>query len=317
VVRKVSSDNGVNPLSVEHDKPSIEEILKRGKFLVSGEIGPPKGPDIEEMIHHIDLIKDMVHAMNITDNQSSVMRYPSLGTALIILEHGGEPNLQVTCRDRNRMAIEADLLFAYTRGVRSVLCLTGDSIPVGDHKDAKPVFDMESVQLLNLIRTMEEGMDTGGNEMNAPVKFFKGAIVTPEAVPLEPQMVKFEKKVEAGAEWFQTQAIYDMDKFKEFMKTAREYPVKVQAGLVLLTSAGMAKYMNKNVPGVFVPEGLVDEMASAEKGKALDTGIAIMARQIKQIREEGLADGVHIMAIGKEDVVPRILEEAELDINEL
>ena len=302
---------------IKHAKPSIEEILNSGKFLVSGEIGPPKGPEIEEMKEHIELLKDRVHAMNITDNQSSVMRYPSLATALLIKEAGGEPNLQVTCRDRNRMAIEADLLFAYTRGIRSVLCLTGDSVPVGDHKDAKPVFDIESVQLVNLIRTMEEGKDLGGNEMNAPVKFFKGAIVTPEAMPLEPQLIKFEKKVEAGAEWFQTQAIYDMDNFAKFMKTAREYPVKIQAGLVLLVSAGMARYMNGNVPGVFVPDELIDEMASAEKGKALDTGIKIMARQIKQIREEGLADGVHIMAIGKEGVVPRILEEAELDITQL
>ncbi len=302
---------------IKHAKPSIEEILNSGKFLVSGEIGPPKGPDIEEMKEHIELLKDRVHAMNITDNQSSVMRYPSIATALLIKEAGGEPNLQVTCRDRNRMAIEADLLFACTRGIRSVLCLTGDSVPVGDHKDAKPVFDIESVQLLNLIRTMEEGKDLGGNEMNAPVKFFKGAIVTPEAVPLEPQLIKFEKKVEAGAEWFQTQAIYDMNNFAKFMKTARGYPVKIQAGLVLLVSAGMARYMNGNVPGVFVPDELIDEMASAEKGKALDTGINIMARQIKQIREEGLADGVHIMAIGKEGVVPRILEEAELDITQL
>jgi 5,10-methylenetetrahydrofolate reductase len=153
--------------------------------------------------------------------------------------------------------------------------------------------------------------------MNAPVKFYKGAIVTPEALPLEPQLLKFEKKVEAGAQWFQTQAIYDMDHFAKFMKTARQYPIKLQAGLVLLTSAGMAKYMNANVPGVMVPQDLIDEMAASEKGKALDTGIRIMARHIKRIREEGLADGVHIMAIGKEGVVPRILEEAELDINSL
>jgi 5,10-methylenetetrahydrofolate reductase len=310
-------ENVKKELGVENVKPSIQEVLESGKFLVSGEIGPPKGPDIEEMIHHVDLMKDIVHAMNITDNQSSVMRYPSLGTALIILEKGGEPNLQVTCRDRNRMAIEADLLFAYTRGVRSVLCLTGDSVPTGDHKDCKSVFDLESVQLLNLIRTMEEGKDLGGNEMNAPVSFYKGAIVTPEAIPLEPQLVKFEKKVEAGAAWFQTQAIYDMDNFAKFMKTARQYPVKMQAGLVLLTSAGMAKYMNKNVPGVFVPDDLIEEMSGAEKGKGADVGIKIMARQIKKIREENLADGVHIMAIGREDLVPRILEEAEIDINKL
>jgi methylenetetrahydrofolate reductase (NADPH) len=304
-------------LNIKHGGPSIQEVLDSGKFLVSGEIGPPKGPDVEEVIHHIDLMKDKVHSMNITDNQSSVMRYPSLATALMILERGGEPNLQITCRDRNRMSLENELLFAYTRGVRSVLCLTGDSVPVGDHKDAKSVFDLESVQLLNMIRGMEEGTDLGGNEMNAPVKFFKGAIVTPEADPIEPQLIKFEKKVEAGAQWIQTQAIYDMENFAKFMKTASQYPVKLQAGLVLLTSAGMAKYMNKNVPGVFVPDALIDEMAGAEKGKAIDVGIKIMARQIKQIREEKLADGVHIMAIGKEEVVPRILEEAELDITKL
>ena len=304
-------------LKIKNAKPSIQEVLESGKFLVSGEIGPPKGPDIEEVIENVDLLKDKVHAMNITDNQSSVMRYPSLATALIILERGGEPNLQVTCRDRNRMSLENEMLFAYTRGVRSVLCLTGDSVPTGDHKECKSVFDLESVQLLNMIRTMEEGNDLGGNEMNAPVKFYKGAIVTPESIPIEPQMIKFEKKVDAGAEWFQTQAIYDMDNFAKFMKTARQYPIKMQAGLVLLTSAGMAKYMNKNVPGVIVPDDLIEELSAAEKGKAIDVGISIMARHIKLIREEGLADGVHIMAIGKEGLVPRILEEAELDINAL
>ncbi len=303
----------------KHAKPSIQEVMESGTFLVTGEIGPPKGTDIDAMIHHIDLLKDKVHAMNITDNQSSVMRYPSLGTALIILERGGEPNLQVTCRDRNRLAIEADLLFAYTRGVRSVLCLTGDSIPVGDHKEAKGVFDCESVQLLQLISNLEEGKDSGGNELQGGVKFYKGAIVTPEADPIEPQMLKFEKKIEAGAQWFQTQAVYDMDNFKRFMERARKIndKVKICAGLVLLTSMGAIRYMNANVPGVFVPDHLVQEMADAPKGEALNTGIRIMARQIRQCIDEKLCDGVHIMAIGKEDVVPRILEEAGVDITKM
>lgn len=303
----------------KHVKPSIKEVMESGTFLVSGEIGPPKGTDIDEMIHHIDLLKDKVHAMNITDNQSSVMRYPSLGTALIILEHGGEPNLQVTCRDRNRLAIEADLLFAYTRGVRSVLCLTGDSIPVGDHKEAKAVFDCESVQLLQMIRNLEEGKDSGGNELKGGVEFYKGAIVTPEAHPIEPQMLKFAKKIEAGAQWFQTQAVYDMENFKRFMEQARKIDdkVKICAGLVLLTSMGAIKYMNANVPGVFVPDNLVQEMADAPKGEALNTGIRIMARQIRQCIDEKLCDGVHIMAIGKEDAVPRILDEAGVDISKM
>jgi len=203
--------------------------------------------------------------------------------------------------------------------VRSVLCLTGDSIPVGDHKEAKGVFDCESVQLLQLIRNMEEGRDSGGNELQGGVKFYKGAIVTPEAQPIEPQMYKFEKKIEAGAQWFQTQAVYDMDNFKRFMERARKIndKVKICAGLVLLTSMGAIRYMNANVPGVFVPDNLVKEMADAPKGEALNTGIRIMARQIRQCIDEKLCDGVHIMAIGKEDVVPRILEEAGVDITKM
>jgi 5,10-methylenetetrahydrofolate reductase len=300
----------------EHVKPGLQDILEEGKFLVTGEIGPPKGSDIDEMIEHIDLLKDLVHGMNITDNQSSVMRYPSLATALIIKEHGGEPNLQVTCRDRNRLAIEADLLFAYTRGIRSVLCLTGDSIPVGDHKDAKGVFDLESVQLLQLIKNMEEGKDSGGNELGGAVEFYKGAIVTPEADPIEPQMLKFEKKIKAGAQFFQTQAVYDMDNFKRFMERARKIDdkTKICAGLVLLTSVGAIKYMNANVPGVFVPEDLAQEMTDAPKEERLNTGIHIMARQIRQLIDEEICDGVHIMAIGKEGVVPQILTEAGVDI---
>jgi 5,10-methylenetetrahydrofolate reductase len=235
------------------------------------------------------------------------------------LERGGEPNLQVTCRDRNRLAIEADLLFAYTRGVRSVLCLTGDSIPVGDHKEAKGVFDCESVQLLQLIRNLEEGKDSGGNELKGGVEFYKGAIVTPEADPIEPQMLKFEKKIEAGGQWFQTQGVYDMDNFKRFMGRARKIndKVKICCSLVLLTHMGQIRYMNANVPGAFVPDHLVKEMSEAPKGEALDTGIRIMARQIRQCIDEKLCDGVHIMAIGKEDVVPRILEEAGVDITKM
>ena len=302
-----------------HKKPSIQEILESGTFLVTGEVGPPKGTSLDEMVHHIDLMKDIVHAMNITDNQSSVMRYPSLATALVIKEHGGEPNLQITCRDRNRLAIEADLLFAYSRGVRSVLCLTGDSVPAGDHKDAKGVFDLESVQLLQLMKMMEEGKDLGGNDLNEPISFFKGAIVTPEANPIGPQMLKFKKKCEAGAQFFQTQAVYDMDNFKHFMEAARKIDdkVKICAGLVLLTGPGAIKYMNANVPGIFVPENLAQEMAEAPKEERLATGIRILARQLRMCIDEKLCDGVHIMAIGKEDVVPDILKEAGVDITKL
>jgi 5,10-methylenetetrahydrofolate reductase len=213
------------------------------------------------------------------------------------------------------MALQGDLLFAYSRGIRNVLCLTGDAVPVGDHKNAKSVFDLDSTQLLRAIRILESGKDMGGNELQGKVEFCAGAIVTPEARPLEPQLMKFEKKVECGAEFFQTQAIYDLDNFRSFMDYARKFPVRILAGIVLLTSAKMAKYMNENVPGIFVPQKLIDELASAPKGQALQKGIEIAGRMIRTIKEEGLADGAHIMAIGREEVVPEILEAAGIHLD--
>ena len=293
---------------------AFKETLNSGKFIVTGEIGPPKGTNLEKTIHHIDLLKGKVDALNVTDNQSSVMRFPSLGTALLIKEHGGEPILQMTCRDRNRMALEADLLFAYTRGIRNILCLTGDSITIGDHKEAKAVFDLDSVQLLHTVRILESGKDLGENELDGVVEFCAGAIVTPEANPIEPQLIKFEKKVQAGAEFFQTQAIYDIDNFKKFMEYVRglDKNIKILAGIVLLASARMAKYMNESVPGIFVPQTLIDEMATAEKGKGVQKGIEVAGRLIRQLKDEAICDGVHIMAIGKEEVVPDILAAAGL-----
>jgi 5,10-methylenetetrahydrofolate reductase len=289
---------------------SFKKALNSGKFIVSSEIGPPKGTNIETMCHHIDILKNVVDGINCTDHQSSVMRFPSIGGCLYIQEMGGEPILQMTCRDRNQMALQAELLLAHVRGIRNVLCLTGDSIVVGDHKHAADVFELDSSQLLKTIRQLEKGTDLGGNELDGNVEFCAGAIVTPEAQPLEPQLIKFEKKVEAGAEFFQTQAIYDLENFSKFMEYARQFPVKILAGIILLVSARMAKYMNENVPGIFVPQNLIDEMASAPKGEALSKGIEIAGRMVAAIKKESLCDGVHIMAIGKEEVVPDILAAA-------
>jgi len=290
----------------------FKEALESGKFVVTSEIGPPKGTNLENMYHHIDLLKDKVVAMNVTDHQSSVMRFPSIGGCLAIKERGGEPILQMTCRDRNRLALQAELLLAYTRGIGNVLCLTGDAVPVGDHKEAKGVFDLDSVQLLMTIRELASGKDLGGNELDGAVEFCAGAIVTPEANPIEPQLVKFEKKIEAGAEFFQTQAIYDLDNFTKFMQHARQFPVKVLAGIVLLTSARMAKYMTENVPGIFVPQNLVDELAAAPKGEALNKGIEIAGRMIATLKKDSICDGVHVMAIGREELVPDILAAANV-----
>ncbi|MGQ9858399.1 MAG: methylenetetrahydrofolate reductase [Thermodesulfobacteriota bacterium] len=291
----------------------FREILQSGQFVVTSEIGPPKGTNLQPMLHHIELLKDKVHALNVTDHQSSVMRYPSLGGAMLIRERGGEPILQMTCRDRNRLALQADLLLAHSRGIHNVLCLTGDAVVVGDHKEAKGVFDLDSSQLLSAIRTMERGKDLGGNDLDGTVDFCAGAIVTPEAKPLEPQLIKFEKKVEAGAEFFQTQAIYDLENFEKFMDFARPFGVKILAGIILLTSWRMADYMNCNVPGVYVPQALIEELKAAPKGEALRVGIEIAGRTIKTIREKKLCDGVHVMAIGKEEVVPEILRAGGLE----
>ena len=290
----------------------FEEKLNSGAFVATTEVGPPKGADVSEMIHAIDMLKDKVDAINITDHQSSVMRFPSLGGCLLVKERGGEPILQMTCRDRNRLALQADLLLAYSRGIRNVLCLTGDSVDVGDHKEAKPVFDVDSVQLLKMIKTMESGTDIAGNALKGVPAFCIGASVHPEADVIEPQLVKFDKKVTAGAQFFQTQGVFDLASLRRFMQYASQFNVKVLAGVIVMASARMAKYMNDNVPGIIVPQAVIDELATAEKGKGLQKGIEIAARFIRTVKEEKLCHGVHIMAVGNEKAVPEILEAAEV-----
>ena len=290
---------------------TFKQALAKQDFVITAEVGPPKGTDIFKLAEHIDLLKDKVDGLNVTDNQSSVMRLGSLAICRVILDHGGEPILQLTCRDRNRLALQSELLSAWVLGVKNVLCLTGDYITIGDHPQAKPVFDLDSVHLLQTVGALNAGHDMAGNELQGATDFVTGAVVTPEADPIEPQMLKFEKKVAAGAKFFQTQAIYSLDNFKRFMDEGRHHDAKIMAGIVLLVSARMARYMNENVPGIFVPDELIEEMAAAEKGKGIETGIRIAGRMIRQLREERMCDGVHIMAIGREDRVPDILKAAE------
>ncbi|GBE33467.1 bifunctional homocysteine S-methyltransferase/5,10-methylenetetrahydrofolate reductase [bacterium BMS3Bbin05] len=291
---------------------SFRETLESGKFTVTAEVGPPKGTAIADMIHHMELLKGKIDAVNVTDNQSAVMRICSLSVCKIAMEQGLEPILQMTCRDRNRIGLQSDLLGASVLGIKNVLCMTGDHVSAGDHKDARPVYDLESVQLLKTVDSLNNGRDLGGNEMKGATAFFQGAVVTPEANPLEPQLMKFEKKIRSGARFFQTQAIYDIEKFRGFMEFARKFPVKILAGLVVLKSAGMANFLNNYVPGIKVPREFIDELKEAGKENALDTGLSITARHIKQLKDEGVCDGVHIMAIGMEDKVPVILERAGL-----
>jgi methylenetetrahydrofolate reductase (NADPH) len=292
----------------------FREILKTKDFVVTAEAAPVKGSSVSKITEHIELLKDKVDALNVTDNQSSVMRYPSVGVCILIKEHGGEPVLQVTCRDRNRLAIQADLLFAYSRGVSNVLCLTGDSVDVGDHKEAKQVFDLESVQLIHLVHTLNSGKDMAGNELDGGVDFCIGTTATPSADPLGPQLIKAEKKIRAGVSFIQTQAVYELDDLKRFTEFVRgiDDEVKILAGIVPVISAKMAAYMNDNVPGISIPQRLIDELAAAPKGTGVAKGIEIAARMIRQIREERMCDGAHIMFIGREERVPEILEAAGL-----
>ncbi len=309
----VGEPEAPNPYGKRGEKEvSFRDALNSGKFAVTAEVGPPKGTDIKEMLHHMDILKGKLDAVNVTDNQSAVMRINSLSVCKIALEKGLEPILQMTCRDRNRIGLQSDLLGASILGIRNVLCMTGDHVTAGDHKGAKPVYDIESVQLLRVVDGLNKGRDMEGNELLGATDFFQGAVVTPEANPIEPQLMKFRKKARAGARFFQTQAIYDIQKFKGFMKHAREFPIKVLAGFVVLKSVGMARFLNNNVPGIRVPEELIEELKAAGKEKALGAGMDICARHIRQLKEEGVCDGVHIMAIGMEDRVPEIMERAGL-----
>jgi len=292
----------------------FREALKTKNFIVTAEAAPVKGSNVSKMVKHIELLKNKVDALNVTDNQSSVLRYPSLGTCLLTKERGGEPVFQMTCRDRNRLAIQADILFAWSREVANILCLTGDSIDVGDHKEAKPVFDLDSVQLIHLVHTLNSGKDMVGNDLDGGTDFCIGTSATPSADPIEPQLIKVGKKLEAGVSFVQTQAVYELDELKRFVEFVRKVDekVKILAGIVPVIGAKMAGYMNENVPGIFVPQYIIDELAQAPKGTGVAKGIEIAARMIRQMKEERICDGVHIMFIGREERVPEILEAAGL-----
>lgn len=287
---------------------SLSDAFKSGKFVVTAEIGPAKGIDVHEYLENIKLIRGRVTAVNVTDQQSAVMRTGSLAGCMMLKQDGQEPILQMTCRDRNRIALQSDLLTASVLGIENVLCLTGDYVTLGDHPQAKPVFDLDSVSLLQAAKSLESGKDLAGKELKGSPKYFLGACVTPGADPLEPQLLKLEKKVKAGAQFIQTQAVYEPKKFESFMKEAKKFGVPIMVGIVLLRSAGMARFMNKNVAGIHVPDDLINEIDKAEdKGKK---GIEIAARLIKEMKS--MCQGAHIMAIGLESRVPAIIDAAGL-----
>jgi methylenetetrahydrofolate reductase (NADPH) len=290
---------------------SLRSQLEAGRFVVTAEVGPLKGTDTTEIMEVAQLLRGRVDAANVTDQQSSVMRLGSLATCHLLQQAGLEPVFQITCRDRNRIALESDLLSAWVLGVENVLAITGDLPALGDHPQAKPVYDLDSVQLLQVITGLNEGHDMVGNELRGKPDFFPGAVVNPGAdteAAFELQLIKMEQKIKAGARFFQTQAIYDTAVFTRFMKRAASFGVPILAGIIPLKSAGMARYMNKNVAGVSVPEALITRMAETEdKGR---TGIEIAAGLVKELKD--MCQGVHLMPIGWEKKVPAILDAAGL-----
>lgn len=304
----------------------LKDALESGKFGVTAEMAPPKGYDFTEQMEAAELLKGKVHGVNVTDMQSASLKATGLGLCIKLKQAGVEPILQMTGRDRNRMAIMGDALAAASFGIDTMLALTGDHPVVGDCKDSKPVYDLDSVGILKMLSQMEEsGCDCGGNELTggAP-KFYKGASVTPVYEPLFLQLNKLRQKVEAGAMYVQTQGIFDLDTFKRFLEQVDNMGIKthIMAGIIPLKSAGMAKYMNENVPGIDVPQDMIDRLAAAAaegkekgiKGLPMQLGIEMAAEMIAKIKDEKLCDGVHIMAIGAEKNVPTILDKAGITI---
>ena len=288
----------------------LRDALQDSKFVVSGEIGPPKGVDIDKCLEDAEMLRNRVIAYNVTDLQSAVMRIGSLAISAKLVERGLEPVYQLTCRDRNRLALQSDLLSAWVLGIQNVLCLTGDHPNLGDHVQAKPVYDLDSVNLLKVATTLNEGQDMTGHQLEGKPDFFLGAVVTPGADPLEPQIIKMQKKIDAGARFFQTQAVFDPERFDTFMNQAQTFKVPIMAGVIVLKGPGMARFMNQNVAGVSVPDSLVAEMEEVKREDRKKKAVEIAARIIRQVKP--LCQGVHIMALGWEESVPDIIQQAGL-----
>ena len=290
----------------------ITELFDNGQFVVTAEVGPPKGIDASHLVEEAKTYLSGITAVNVTDNQSSVMRMGSLPTCVALKNAGLTPILQLTCRDRNRIALQSELLGAAMLGIDNILCLTGDHTKMGDHPGAKPVFDLDSVSLLHVASQLEKGYDLAGNQLvGEPPKFAKGAVVSPISDSIDAQLAKMERKVMAGADYFQTQAVFEPEKFIKFMEQAKQFGKPVQLGVIIPKNVGMCKFMNNNVAGIHVPEEMLEELrADKEKTKAGITGIEIAARIIRECKP--YCQGVHIMALGWESKVPALLEMAGL-----
>jgi len=294
----------------------LQQSLESGKFTITGEVGPPKGIDYAHCMHGAELMKDRVVAINVTDIQTAVMRLGSLAVSAKLVEAGVEPVFQMVCRDRNRLALQSDLLNAAIFGIENVLALTGDHVLMGDHRGARPVYDLDSVGLLHAMTLLESGTDMGcdmkgqPNQLEGAPTFFKGCCVTPCTEVIEPQLIKLEKKVENGAQFCQTQAVYDPAAFEAFMKEVdkRHIEIPILVGIVLLKAVGMARYMNSFVPGVVVPDAIMKELADTDASDLKKKSTEIGARLIRQMKD--MCQGAHIMALGWDDCVSGVVEQS-------
>jgi methylenetetrahydrofolate reductase (NADPH) len=296
---------------------NLEKVLRAGHFAFTGELGPPRGADAEEVRKKAQHLKGVVDSVNITDNQTAMVRMSSWAASLLILQEGLEPNFQMVCRDRNRLAMQADILGAYAHGIRNMLCLSGDHQKFGDHPLAKGVFDIDSMQLISMVKKMrDEGKFLSGAELEGVPRMFIGAASNPFADPFDWRVHRLAKKIEAGVDFIQTQCIYNMAKFREFVKRANDEGLTekayILAGVTPMKSVGMARYMATKVPGMDVPDEIIERLKGAGKGQVADEGIKIACEQIEEFKEMKGVAGVHLMAIEWEHKVPEIAERAKV-----
>jgi 5,10-methylenetetrahydrofolate reductase len=289
---------------------AIKDAIASGKFIVTTEVAPPKGTHLDHMIEtEAEPCRGRVDGFNVTDLQSAAMRASSFAGCLKLKQAGLDPVMQMVCRDRNRLSLQSELISAAAFGITEVLCLTGDYTTLGDHPQAMPVFDLDSVQLIHAAKRLSEGFDLAGNELEGEAPSFTiGCVVNPGAEPLEPQIMKLRKKIAAGAQFVQTQAVYDPEVFANFMKAAGDLGVPVMAGIVMLKSAGMAKYMNNNVAGVTVPDEMIEKMKTSKDKVA--TSIEITVELVKGLQP--LCQGIHTMPLGWNQHVVTVLDECGL-----
>lgn len=294
---------------------NLEKVINSGQFVVTGELGPPKSSDINQLKHHAEEMRNHVDAYNITDNQTAIVRTSSIACGATLVQMGLEPIIQITVRDRNRISIQSDVLGAHALGIKNILCLSGDHQTFGNEPGSKGVYDIDSMQLLKGLKDLrDENKFIGGEELEAPIEYFLGAVSNPFADPFEYRVDRLEKKINAGASFVQTQCIFDLDRFERWMELVRKRglhkKVAIMGGVTPIKSLGAARYMKNNVSGITIPDSVIERLQGAKKKK--EEGLKICIETIQRLQEiEGVA-GVHIMAIAWEEIVPEIVERAGL-----